>query len=70
MKKLIFLMMLLGLIFISAGDVMAVGDEQVLIYKDSLFQGHMSTYNGAFSADVMDDGWNDNIDSIKSRKKT
>lgn len=67
MKKLTFLMLLLGLIFVSAGDAMAVGDETVELFKNKNFEdGPMLL--GVLSKDVMDDGWDNTISSIKVGK--
>lgn len=56
--------MVLGIIFISAGDIMAVDAEQVLTYNDKNFGGLKQEYNGAFSRDVMDGGYNDTYSSL------
>ncbi len=56
--------MVLGLFFISAGDVMAIEPNQVFAYNSTDFQGTPQQYNGAFSRDVMDGGYDDEYESI------
>ena len=69
MKKLTVLMMLLGLIFISAGDVMAVGDMQVQVYKDRHLGGYWWLLGkDDVSRDVLGDGMSENIESVEVGK--